>query len=154
MNKNNNNIYLFLVLFLFFVQSVYGKAENYGNVTVSKIVSVYDADTFRRNIDGWEAIIGKNIPIRANGIDTPEIKCSVRKKGEDECKRLKQLARTARRLTENILKSAKVVELRNIKRGKYFRILADVFADGRSLADILIKNGVAKKYDGGKKPVW
>ena len=39
----------------------------------------------------------------------------------------------------------------NIKRGKYFRIAADVIVDGESLADVLIEAGVAIKYDGGKK---
>ena len=46
----------------------------YGTVTVSKVISVYDGDTFRVNIDSLPPIVGKNIAIRVNGVDTPEIR--------------------------------------------------------------------------------
>ena len=36
-------------------------------------------------------------------------------------------------------------------RGKYFRIVADVYGDGRNLTKLLIRSGHAVKYDGGKK---
>ena len=52
------------------------------------------------------------------------------------------------------LRSAKVIELRNIQRGKYFRILADVYVDGQNLADGLIRSGHARLYDGGKRLGW
>jgi len=44
--------------------------------------------------------------------------------------------------------------LRNIDRGKYFRIVADVYIDGKSLAQMLLTKGLAKVYDGGKKSEW
>ena len=53
-----------------------------------------------------------------------------------------------------MLKTAKVIELRNIQRGKYFRIVADVYVDDKNLADILIKNNLALPYDGGTKRDW
>jgi len=43
-------------------------APQYGTVTVSKVISVYDGDTFRVNIDSLPPIVGKNIPIRVNGV--------------------------------------------------------------------------------------
>ena len=56
-------------------------APQYGTVTVSKVISVYDGDTFRVNIDSLPPIVGKNIAIRVNGVDTPEIrgKCQYEK---------------------------------------------------------------------------
>ena len=53
----------------------------YGTVTVSKVISVYDGDTFRVDINSLPPIVGKNIPIRVNGVDTPEIrgKCQYEK---------------------------------------------------------------------------
>ena len=56
-------------------------APQYGTVSVSKVISVYDGDTFRVNIDSLPPIVGKNIPIRVNGVDTPEIrgKCQYEK---------------------------------------------------------------------------
>ncbi len=41
-----------------------------------------------------------------------------------------------------------------MQRGKYFRIVADVYVDGNSLADELLQAELAKPYDGGKKPKW
>ena len=43
-------------------------APQYGTVTVSKVINVYDGDTFRVNIDSLPPIVGKNIPIRVNGV--------------------------------------------------------------------------------------
>ena len=44
-----------------------------------------------------------------------------------------------------------LIALRNMERGKYFRIAADVIFDGESLGDILVETGMAIRYDGGKK---
>ncbi|MFV1985198.1 MAG: thermonuclease family protein, partial [Thiohalomonadales bacterium] len=63
-------------------------------------------------------------------------------------------ARIAKKVTVELLRNAKVVELRDMKRGKYFRIIADVYIDGQSLADILINKGLAVTYDGGKRQSW
>jgi endonuclease YncB( thermonuclease family) len=41
-----------------------------------------------------------------------------------------------------------------MQRGKYFRIVADVFVDGSNLGQELIERGLAKPYDGGTKPKW
>ena len=49
-------------------------AKDYGSVTVSKVISVYDGDTFRVSIKIYPPIVGENIAIRVNGIDTPEIR--------------------------------------------------------------------------------
>ena len=45
----------------------------------------------------------------------------------------------ARNLVENILKNAKRIDLTNVEKDKYFRILADVNVDGRDLKEILLK---------------
>jgi len=44
-------------------------------------------------------------------------------------------------MVSDILKGAEQIVLRNMERGKYFRIAADVIADGESLADILVEAG-------------
>ena len=61
---------LFILLISISVQA----APQYGTVTVSKVISVYDGDTFRVNIASLPPIVGKNIAIRVNGVDTPEIR--------------------------------------------------------------------------------
>lgn len=142
---------VFFIMILVFYSSAF--AETYGNIRVDKVVSVYDGDTFKCNIKNWPKIVGENISVRIKKIDTPEIRCK-KSYSDKECKKMKALARTARGLTANLLKRAKVIELRNIERGKYFRILADVYVDDRNLADILIKNKLAIYYDGGTKSDW
>jgi len=130
-----------LITLLIFSFSVNAKT-NYGVALVSEVVSVYDADTFRVNIKGWPAVVGLNMPIRVNGIDAAEIR--------GKCLKEKALAKQARLFTVNFLKSG-TVELHNIKRGKYFRFAADVYVDGKSLGDALIKAGHARFYDGKSK---
>ncbi|WP_415062120.1 thermonuclease family protein [Bdellovibrio sp.] len=113
-----------------------------------KVLKNYDGDTLTVNIPDVPALIGKNISVRVLGIDTPEIKT------KDRCE--KEAGRIARNLVASTLKNAQSVELHNIQRDKYFRILADVMVDGRSLKEILLKNNLAYSYDGGTKkhPDW
>ena len=134
-----------LVLLIFTPLLVYAKPQ-YGTVVVSKVISVYDGDTFRVDIDSLSPIAGKNIPIRVNGVDTPEIR--------GKCKYEKRLAYKAKEFVINMLFGAKKIELVNIQRGKYFRIVADVFVDGVSLEQQLLTNGLAYKYSGKKKIDW
>ena len=122
------------------------KDMTFGNVVVSEITSIYDADTFRVNVASWPDIVGKRMSVRVLGIDAPEIR--------GKCKAEKTKARAAKRFTVNALRSAKKIELRNIKRGKYFRLLADVFVDGKRLADLLVKAGHARLYGGGTRGGW
>ena len=50
---------LTLVFIIIATQSLQA-APQYGTVTVSKVISVYDGDTFRVNIDSLPPIVGKN----------------------------------------------------------------------------------------------
>jgi endonuclease YncB( thermonuclease family) len=126
--------------------STVAKDINYGNATVSEITSIYDGDTFRANIKGYPAIVGEHMSIRINGIDTPELR--------GKCDKEKQLARKAKQFTVEHLRAAKVITLKNIKRGKYFRLIADVYVDGGSLGELLIANEHAVNYSGGTKVSW
>lgn len=108
-----------------------------------KYVRNYDADTITFDIPNVHPLIGDHISVRVRHIDTPEIK------GKGPCE--KTAARTAKRLIENQLKLAKRIDLTNVDKDKYFRILADVMIDGRSLADVLTKNNLALAYEGGTK---
>lgn len=121
------------------------QGENYGNVKVDRVISVYDGDTFTAYIEGWPEIIN-NIPIRLMNIDTPEIK--------GKCEQEKKLATESRNYLHNILINADEVELRNMQRDKYFRILSDVYADDVNLSEDLIEHKLAVGYDGGVKKDW
>ena len=135
--------FLVLLILLLVIPAAINAAPNYGSIVISGITSVYDGDTFRANIPNYPPIVGENIGIRINGIDTPEIR--------GKCPKEVSLAKDAQRFAEKTLRSAKVVELRNLQRGKYFRIVADVYADGVNVGDELVKESLAVVYDGGKK---
>lgn len=107
------------------------------------VLKNYDGDTITVNIPDVHPLLGKKVSVRVLGIDTPEVKT------KDQCE--KTAARAARNLVESILKNAKQVNLLNVQRDKYFRILADVSADGVLIKDLLIKNRLAYGYDGGTK---
>ena len=121
-------------------------APEYGTAIVSKVISVYDGDTFRVDIDSLPPIVGKNIPIRLNGVDTPEIR--------GKCQYEKDLAIKARDFVRNKLANAKEIKLNNLQRGKYFRVVANVMVDGVSLEQELLDKEFAYKYTGGKKSSW
>ncbi|TCI05040.1 thermonuclease family protein [Corallincola luteus] len=115
-------------------------------VRVSEVVSVYDADTFRVSIHGWPAIVGESMPIRVLGVDAPEIR--------GKCQIEKDAAQAAKAFTKQMLEAGSVIELHDIERGKYFRLLARVTIDGEDLAQQLISNGYARPYDGGTRLGW
>ena len=135
---------IFISCSLSFAQSI--KNMKFGSAVVERVTSIYDGDTFRADIKGYPPIVGKRMAIRINGIDTPELKA--------HCKKEKILARAAKKVTVNLLRSAHIIELRNIKRGKYFRLIADVYADGKSIAKELMRRHLAVPYYGGHKVDW
>ena len=137
--------HLFIAIFATLYPQVQA-APQYGTVTVSKVINVYDGDTFRVNIDSLPPIVGKNIPIRVNGVDTPEIR--------GKCQYEKNLALEARDFVRARLSNAKEIKLTNLQRGKYFRVVANVVVDGVSLEQELLDNKLAYRYDGGKKLSW
>ena len=132
---------IFLGLFLLLtILSVSAFAYNFPNVTNW---SCYDGDTCRFDIPNVHPFFGENIPVRLAGIDTPE------KRGK--CQHEKDLAIQARDYVMGILEKAQSITLKDVVRGKYFRIVATVEADGQDVSDLLIQEGLAVVYDGGTK---
>jgi micrococcal nuclease len=119
---------------------------DYGSVRIDEVSSIYDGDTIRVTIRAWPAVAGERVPVRLYGIDTPELR--------DKRPRVYDLARRAKQFSVAQLRGAKRIELRQIRRDKYFRLLAEVWVDGRNLSDLLLKAGLAKPYFGGRKVSW
>ena len=137
---------LLTLLLTLITTNISAKTNNYGNATVAEVTSIYDGDTFRANIIGFPTIVGEHMSIRINGIDTPELR--------GKCPEEKAQAKLAKQFTVKHLRSAKRITLKNIKRGKYFRLIADVYVDGINLAEQLIKNNHAVEYQGKTKKNW
>jgi len=137
-----------MILQLFLItEVVYGAQKEYGNIDDVEYVRNYDGDTITFNIPNFHPVIGHKISVRVNGIDTPEIR--------GKCKEEKILAVKAREMVKIAMSSAEQINLLKVKRGKYFRIVADIEIRSRygyaNLKDLLLKSKLAIPYDGGTK---
>ena len=113
------------------------------NFRCVQYVGNHDGDTITFNIAGVHPLLGNNINVRLAGIDTPEVRT------RDKCE--KAAGKIAKQMVAKLLRRAKRIDLENVQRGKYFRIVADVKVDGQSLTKLLLNRGVGYPYDGGKK---
>ena len=115
----------------------------------AKLQRVVDGDTCDALIDlGFDTWVKKRI--RFKGVDTWE--CRTRDKEE----KVKGLA--AKAFTKDLLENSdegKFV-LKSYGVGKYGRVLADLFVIGhdKSVNYLLLENGHAYEYEGGKKKVF
>ena len=143
--SGNKTILTFLLSFTFLVSGsiTVNATQMFGDYEGAIYVRNYDGDTITFNLPNLHPIIGKKIAVRVNGIDTPEIR--------GKCGKEKYDAEQAKGMVEDLLKDAKRIDLKNLRRGKYFRIVADVYADGENLAEALVDSGMAVRYNGGKK---
>lgn len=141
-------VFFEVLLILIFAVQLPCRGENaYGEALVSHLVRVIDGDTFICDIEGFPDLVGSKISIRIYGIDTPE-KNDVRPE-------IRDLAMKAREYTEKRLNSAKKIELKNLRRGLYFRIVADVWLDDKiDLGKELLSNGLAKPCLSKKRVAW
>jgi len=109
------------------------KEKHYGNVNVVVYTfSVTDSDTFRANIKDYPPIVGSFIPVQLEGIDTPRI--------FGKCRKEQELGQRAKRFLEDALRSAKHIELKDMRRSDdCFCIIARVYADDKDLSGELIR---------------
>ena len=143
--------YFILIFFVFLISEIH--AEYYKDeIKDFTIVKVRDGDTFIINIPNIPDVFGKNIAVRIRGRDTPEL--------NDSREEIRKISIQAKEELEKLLTSGDAysgqkpkVILYNLGRDKYFRLLASVKVNNIDIAEYLIKKGLAKEYDGGKK-VW
>ena len=114
------------------------------SVEWAKVVKVYDGDTITIAV-----IIGEKpykFSTRLNGIDTPEMR------GKSVSEKTKAIE------ARDFLKGkifGEMVQLTNVEYDKYGRLLADIFHEERNISQMMLDNGYAVAYDGGKKTkVW
>lgn len=122
-----------------------GVEHEYGDA-VATVVSVYDGDTLHVDVLSWPAIVGDNVGVRVAGIDTPELK--------DKRDEVRGKAFDARSVTVQLCEVGSQIELKRMRRDKYFRVVANVICQGKDLGAELLSLGLAKPYDGGTKTAW
>lgn len=128
------------------VMSTYAAEKTYGNAVINFIGTVYDGGVFSVSIVDWPAIAGDHIQVRIAGITTPSMK--------DKRQEMKDKAQQVKEYLVRRLKEGKKIELVDMRRDKYFRILAVVLIDGKDLGAELINVGLAKEYKNGEKDDW
>ena len=108
---------------------------------------VLDGDTFAASVN-VAPDIAISVRVRLINVDTPELK--------GECPAEINLANQAKLRATDLLPKGTIVDLQNIKDDKYLgRIDANVILpDGRDLGDVLVSEGLARRYDGGKRNGW
>ena len=141
-----------ITIILFLIQSALITANYKDEIKDFTIVKVRDGDTFIIDISNIPDVFGKNIAVRIRGIDTPEL--------NDKREEIKTIAIKAKEELEKLFNSGDAksgqkpkIVLYNLGRDKYFRLLASVKVGNIDVAEYMIKKGLAKSYDGGKK-VW
>lgn len=115
-------------------------------IYLATLLSVTDGDTFKARVPVWQGI-EVTTGVRIQGVDTPELR--------GKCEHERVLAGKAKEALSEILNAGKAITLRNVDDDKYSgRVAAQVFVDGESVAEKLIKRGLARPYDGGKRSGW
>ena len=108
---------------------------------------VFDGDTFA-GVVNIAPDIAITVRVRLINVDTPEMNggCA------DEIRR----ANIAKNRLAELLPVGTVVDLQNVKDDKYLgRIDANVIMpDGRDVGDVLVADGLARRYSGGKRAPW
>ncbi len=113
---------------------------------VADVEAVIDGDTLSVVVPVWLGL-AVTTSVRLRGIDAPEL--------HGACQREKDLAAEAKRFLAT--ETTQQVRLTNIEGDKYYgRVEADVTTvpDGLNLSDAMLKGGLARPYDGGKRGDW
>lgn len=111
----------------------------------AKVISVYDGDTIRADIDLGLYMHSMNRSIRIEGIDTPEIRGKQKEAGRVVRDYVKKL----------FADNNNEIVITTQKPDKYGRVLAKVNVGGIDLIKHLTQTKkYAKAYDGGTKEKW
>lgn len=109
------------------------------------VLAVTDGDTLRARVEVWPGVEVVTA-VRLIGIDTPELR--------GKCPAERAAAQAAKaRLADLVARGQITIE--NIQPDKYAgRIDGLVRVDGRSIAEQLVTEGLARPYVGGARQGW
>lgn len=138
-----------LIALVLFLGDAKAFSFNCPPATEPKFTRVIDGDTIEIKMPGLPAHL-QNLKIRLYGVDTPE------KSFRAHCPEERQLGEEATKYARQVIAKAHTLRYNLMKWDKYGgRVNGDVLVDGVSLAGLLIREGYAVPYYGGKKTnVW
>lgn len=138
--------FMFKVFLIIFFWSNFLNAETLYDY---KIIRVIDGDTVEIEANFLPAPLKPSLKLRIYGIDTPE------KKSRAKCDLEAELSKKATAFTQKVINESISKKIKIRKWDKYGgRVLGDIILDGKSLELLLLNEGLAKPYDGGKKLSW
>jgi len=112
----------------------------------AELVSVIDGDTVMVNARPWPQQT-VSVLVRIRGIDTPEL--------HSKCESSRQMALAAKDVLAEVLAAGSgELTLSDISGDKYFgRVVAKISFDrGHDAGETMLAAGLARPYDGGRKP--
>jgi endonuclease YncB( thermonuclease family) len=101
-------------------------------------VSVCDTTPTRVFVLDGDTVVINHERIRIAGIDAPEVK--------GKCAEEKRLAAMATHLLARIVNGSQILIDRQPKPDRYGRTLAAVSADGRDVGEVILREGLARKW--------
>lgn len=104
--------------------------KNIMNVFVKRVI---DGDSFKVDINGVDPFFGSDITIRVRGVNCHELRSPVAE--------YRMRALLAKQFTESWIRKTGFVDLLNVRRGKYYRLVADVRIGKKYLSGALINAG-------------
>lgn len=128
---------IFVVLLVLHLPLIATAAAQYSDCRVERLITVHSAGSFTCKPSGWQGIGPVRLRVQVAGI----------KLKEDDLigDQAKDKTQQPRDFTAAKLEAAGSIELKNIQMRNYFRVIADVYIDGQSLADQLIEAGLADR---------
>jgi len=138
--------FMFRIFLIVFFWSNFLNAETLYDY---KIIRVIDGDTVEIEANFLPPPLKPSLKLRIYGIDTPE------KKSRAKCELEAELSKKATTFTQKVINESISRKIKIRKWDKYGgRVLGDIILDGKSLEALLLNEGLAKPYDGGKKFSW
>jgi len=114
-----------------------------------KILEVIDGDTIRIEANFLPQPLKPSLLLRINGVDAPE------KGSRAKCAEERVMSKNALNYVKDLFQKGIQQKVLITKWDKFGgRVLGDVLIGDRYLSELLISNGFAKKYNGGKKESW
>lgn len=134
---------------LLFALVLFSQAALAQNLYMWDVISVVDGDTVKFKVDFLPKDLKPQLSVRVLGVDTPE------KAPRAKCEKEAQLAEKASAFTKQKVASTKNIAVVLHGWDKYGgRVLGEILIDNKPLSKMLVEEGLARPYDGGKKQSW
>lgn len=137
------------LLILSLLISLNAFAQKQSGIYDYPLVKIVDGDTITFEAKFLPKPLKQELSLRIYGVDTPE------KGFRAKCSKENDLGSLATKFTSNQVNKAKKRQVVIMEWDKYGgRVLGDILLDGKSLREMLIKNGYAREYYGEAKQSW